>query len=743
MPASRFLIALVVFASGGLHTRLAGAEPVSFERDVMAVLSRAGCNAGACHGNLNGKGGLKLSLRGEDPAADLATLTRDMLARRTDPHRPDDSLILLKPTGKVPHEGGVRFSPLSPEYAVLRSWVAAGCRADPPGGPKLAKLDVTPPSKILVDPADRFRVSVTARFSDGTRRDVTGLSAFEFTSPGVAKITPAGEVVREQTGETVLLVRYLGYVVPVRAVFLPDRPVPEMGNTPANNEIDRLVLAQLRELRLKPAELAPDHVFLRRAYLDAIGILPTAEETRAFLADTDPAKREKLIDALLARPEFAEYWAQKWSDLLRNEEKALDRKGVGVFYRWIVGQLAADRPLTEFAREVLAARGSTYANPPANFWRAVRDPLTRAESVAQVFLGVRVGCARCHNHPFDRWTMDDYYGFAALFARIDYRVIENRRRDDLDKHEFVGEQVVFQDRDKELTNPRTKGPAAPRFLGSPTPDLGPEADRLAALADWVAAPDNPFFARAQVNRVWLHLMGRGLVDPNDDFRATNPPSNPELLDWLAKDFAAGGFRLKRTVKAVMTSRVYQLAAATRDKATMGDELHHSHAAVLPLEAEQLLDAMAQVLGVPVQFRGYPLGLRANQVPAPPQSGRRGSFDGMGERFLKVFGKPDRLLTCECERSDDPGLLQAFQLITGDLLNTMLRDPDNRIGKLLAAGKTDAEMLEEFYLAALCRKPTDAESSKLLEYLRTAKDRRAAWEDVAWGLVNSKEFLLRR
>jgi hypothetical protein len=734
----RFLAALLVLASPVTAT----AGEVSFERDVLPVLTRAGCNAGACHGNLNGKGGLKLSLKAEDAAADFAALTRDMLARRADPIRPDESLILKKATAQVPHEGGSRFAKTGGEYAILRDWISRGCKPDAPGAPTLAKLVVSPASKILVDPADRFPVKAVAHFSDGTTRDVTALAAFEFTAVGVAKITPDGSVIREQTGEVVLLVRYLSQVEPVRIVFLPNRPVPEMGGAPANNEIDRLVFAQLKELRLKPAELAPDHVFLRRAYLDAIGLLPTPAETRAFLADPDPKKREKLIDSLLARPEFAEYWAQKWSDLLRNEEKALDKKGVAVFYRWIAAQLAADRPLNEFARDILAASGSTYANPPANFWRAIRDPLQRSESVAQVFLGIRVGCARCHNHPFDRWTIDDYYGFAALFTRIDYRVLENNRKDNLDKHEFVGEQIVWQNRTAEMQNPRTKSAAKPRFLGAPTPDIG-EGDRLGAVADWIASPDNPFFAKAQVNRVWLHLMGRGLVDPNDDFRATNPPTNPELLDWLAKDFARGGFRLKRAVKTVMSSRTYQLAATARDRTTMSDDLHHAHALDQPLEAEQLLDALSQVSGVPVPFRGYPLGMRANQIPAPPQSGRRFGGEGMGEKFLKAFGKPDRLLTCECERNDDPGLLQAFQLITGELMNALVKDPDNRLGKMLSAGKSDTEMLEEFYLAALCRPPTAAESKKLLAYVGDAKDRRAAWEDVLWALLNSKEFLLRR
>ncbi len=739
----RFFAALLVIATGGLRSPFAEAADVSFERDVLPVLTRAGCNAGACHGNLNGKGGFKLSLKGEDVAGDFAALTRDMLARRTDPIRPSESLMLQKATAQVPHEGGARFAKTSNEYAILNDWISRGCKFDAPGAATLTKLSVTPASKILVDPADRFQVKAFASFSDGSTRDVTSLAAFEFTAVGVAKITNAGEVIREQTGETVLLVRYASRVAPVRIVFLPNRPVPDLSAFTSNNEIDKLVLAQLKELRLKPAELAPDHVFLRRAFLDALGILPTPAETRTFLSDPDLKKREKLIDALLVRSEFAEFWAQKWSDLLRNEEKALDKKGVAVFYRWIAAQLAADQPLNEFARDIIAARGSTYENPPANFWRAIRDPLMRSESVAQVFLGTRIGCARCHNHPFDRWTIDDYYGFGALFARVDYRVLENNKKDMLDKHEFVGEQIVWQNRTGEMPNPRTKQSAKPRFLGARTPNMSDADDRLAAVADWIASPTNPFFAKAQVNRIWLHLMGRGLVDPNDDFRATNPPTNPELLDWLAKDFAKGDFRLKRMVKTIMLSRTYQLSATVRDRTTMGDELHNSHAAVVPLEAEQLLDALSSVTGVPVQFKGYPLGMRANQLPAPPQSGRR--FDGvsMGEKFLKTFGKPDRLLTCECERNDDPGLLQAFQLITGELMNSLVRDADNRVGKMLSAGKTDAEMLDEFYLAALCRKPTTLEEKKLLALLTAAKDRRAAWEDVLWALLNSKEFLLRR
>ena len=732
-------LAVVALAALGCTQRLP-ADTVSFTNDVMAVLSRAGCNSGACHGNLNGKGGFKLSLRGQEPGDDHRTLTRDQFARRVDPANPGESLLLKKAAGQVPHEGGTRFLASSPEYAAVRSWVAAGCRPDPTSTPRVVGLDVTPLKKTVVAPADKVKISAVARFSDGTRRDVTELATYELNNVGVVKVLPTGEVVKEMDGEAVVLVRYLDKQVPVRVAFLPDRPAPDLSKVPTRNPIDKFVLAQLKELRLAPAAICSDEVFVRRAYLDACGTIPSAGEARRFLADRSPDKRDRLIDELLARPEFAEYWAQKWSDLLRNEEKALDRKGVQVFYRWIKGWIADDKPLTEFAAAVLAARGNTYEQPPANFYRAVRDPYQRAESAAQVFLGLRISCSKCHNHPFDVWTQDDYHRFVALFARIDYRVGENGKKDNLDKHEFVGEQSVLVKHEGELPHPRG-GDAAPKFLGAATPDLSGDADRLAAVAGWVADPANPFFAKAQANRVWLHLMGRGLVDPVDDFRASNPATNPPLMDHLAKVFVAGGYRIKPLVRHVMQSRTYQLASVA-DGPTGTDDTHFAHALVQPLEAEQLLDALAAVLGVPVEFPGYPAGLRAGQLPAPVQAGRRQTAT-TGSRFLKVFGKPDRLTTCECERSDEPGMIQAFQMLTGELLTDMLKKPDNRIGKLLAAKAEDGAILDELYLVAISRPPSAAERAKLLEYVGAAKDRRAAWEDVAWGLVNAKEFLLRR
>ncbi len=727
------LIALLVLAP----IASAAERPVSFSNDVMAVLSRSGCNAGACHGNLNGRGGFRLSLRGDDPEADRVALTRGQFGRRADVLNPDESLLLKKASGRVPHEGGIRFTAKSHEYALLKAWLSAGGAADAAGVPYPVKLAVNGQSHVLVEPTDRMAIRATATFSDGSTRDVTSLLSFESNNVGVAAVKPTGEVIREQLGETVVIARYLNLQLPVRIAFLPDRPAVDAAKLPAHNDIDRLVNADLARLRMTPSELSSDSVFLRRVYLDACGIIPTATEVRAFLADPSPDKRATLIDRLLDRPEFAAYWAQKWGDLLRNEEKALDRKGVQVFHRWIKDWLAADKPLTDFAREIVAARGNTYANPPANFYRAIRDPYLRAESVAQVFLGLRLGCAKCHNHPFDVWTQDDYHRFAGAFARIDYRVLENNRKDNLDKHEFVGEQTVVTKDAGELDHPRG-GKAMPKLLGDKALDAG---DRLTAVADWIADPKNPFFARAQANRIWAHLFGKGVVDPIDDFKTANPPTNPELLDHLAAKFRADGFRLKPLVRHILNSRAYQLSA-TPNATNAADETHFSRALVQPLEAEQLLDAVTTALGTTVKFPGYPAGMRAGELPAPTQAGRRNETT-TGSRFLKVFGKPDRLLTCECERSEDPGMLQALQLLTGELLHAQLKAPDNRLGRLLSEKRGDTEILDELYLSCLARQPTDADKVKLLAFVSANADRRAAWEDVTWGLLNAKEFQLRR
>ena len=733
------VLAVLLLSSG------AWAEPVRFRTDVMAVLSKAGCNQGTCHGNLNGKNGFRLSLRGQDPDFDLASLTRDMLGRRTDRLQPANSLILLKATASVPHEGGKRFDVGSREYAILAAWIAAGMPDDPPGTPVLRRIEVTPAEQVVIAPTDRVQLNVRATFSDGSTRDVSRMAVYEPSNPAVT-VDTAGVVRRAEDGagvvESSILVRYLDRQATVRLAFVPARADFTWPELPEANFIDRHVFTKLRTLRILPSLPCSDSVFLRRVYLDVLGVLPTAEEARDFLNDPRPDKRARLIDRLLERPEFADFWALKWSDLLRNEEKVLDRKGVQAFHQWIRQSIAAGKPLNEFAREVIAARGSTYAEPAANFYRALRDPYSRAEATAQVFLGIRMQCAKCHNHPFDRWTQDDYHSLAAFFARVQYRILENNRRDRFDKHEFDGEQIVWLDRQSELKHPRTGENLRPLFPGAETPPLAPDADRLQALADWIARPDNPFFARAQVNRVWYHLMGRGIVEPNDDFRTSNPPANGPLLEALTADFVAHGFNLRHLIRTIVNSQTYQLSAVPNET-NREDESNFSHTLVRPVQAEVLLDALAQVTGVPVRFNGYPLGVRAGQLPGVKALRDREARPTEGERVLKAFGKPDRLLTCECERSTDTTLGQAFQMITGGLLNQMLAEEDNRIGRLLKAGRSNEEIIEEFYLTALSRPPTAQEKQEAIAFIERSADRRAAIEDVVWGLVNAKEFLLRQ
>lgn len=715
-------------------------EAVSYSQEVRAVFARAGCNQGTCHGNLNGKGGFKLSLRGENPAFDHSVMTREAGGRRINALEPDASLLLLKATGRVPHEGGVRFPYGSPEYDLVRRWIAAGVASDIGKRPALDRLEVTPREAYLVPPTREVKVQATARFAGGLRRDVSGLAVFESTNPKI-NVSRSGEVSADEPGETTIVVRYLDRQQTVRLAFVADRPDFRWQGPAPVNYIDELVFAQLKKLRINPSETCTDAEFLRRAHLDLIGVLPTPDETRRFVGDPSPDRRARLVESLLARPEYADWWALKWSDLLRVEEKQLDKKGVKVFHDWIRDSLAANKPLNRFARELLASRGSTYQEPAANYYRALRDPNTRGEAMAQVFLGVRMQCAKCHNHPFNQWTQNDYHQLSAFFARVQYKIIDNTRRDKLDKHEFNGEQIVYQDEASEIKHPVTGETLTPAFLGAATPKFGQKDDRLLALADWVADPKNAFFARTQANRIWANLLGRGLVEPIDDFRTTNPPANELLLAALAADLAAHDFDMKRLIRTIVSSRTYQLS--DRPNATNADdETHYSHALVRSLPAEALLDAVAQVTGTPLTFPGQADGLRAAQLPSFPSIRRGESFQGP-VRFLKVFGKPERLLSCDCERSDSTTLAQALTLITGELVNRSLTAPDNRLGRLLASQTPSPAIVEELYLASLCRVPTVAERDALVGRIEQAPDRRAALEDILWALLNSKEFLLRK
>jgi hypothetical protein len=735
-------LALLIAAIGGaLGHRASAVDLLDFERDVMAVLSKAGCNLGACHGNLNGKGGFRLSLRGENPAADYEALLRQVDQRRVNLLDPDASLILQKPTGQVVHQGGLRFNRESVEYRLLRAWIADGAPGPSEAAPALVRLEVKPLEQTVIEPVDRVQIEATAHFADGSSRDVTNLACYEPTNRNVA-VDHDGLVAREKLGQATVLVRYLHKQLPVRLAFLPARPSFVWRAPEPVNYIDELVFEQLRSLRMNPSAVSDDATFLRRAYLDCLGLLPTADESRAFCFDTSPDKRTRLIDALIARAEFAEHWALKWSDVLRNEEKVLDAKGVEAFFNWIRDWIAADKPMDEFARELVTGHGSTYDNPPANFYRANRDPLTRGETAARLFLGVRLQCARCHNHPYDQWTQDDYYNWAAVFGRIDYQIVSNQRRDRLDKHEFNGEQIVLIKDEGEVPNARTGLPAEPKFLGGFSPPLHPIEDRLMPLAQWLTSPDNELFVKSQVNFIWYHLLGRGLVEPIDDFRVTNPASNPALLNALAADFATSGFDLKHLVRTIMNSRTYQLSAEPNET-NRDDDGSFSRAIVRRLTAETLLDAQCLVLDAAAEFNGYPLGTRAGQVKGVQRVRPRDRKAAAADRFLKTFGKPERLLACECERSNETTLKQAFTLIGDAGLHDLLGRDDNRLARLVKEDRSTESIVDELYWTALSRPPTPDELAAGESLITSAGENRLeAVQDLAWAIMNSKEFVFR-
>ncbi|MDA1051103.1 MAG: DUF1549 and DUF1553 domain-containing protein [Planctomycetota bacterium] len=738
------LLMVVFFALGVLSSmecRSAQAGDLEFAVDVMSVLSKAGCNSGTCHGNLNGKGGLKLSLRGQDPRFDFEALVLRSRGRRINPSSPDRSLILQKSTAQVPHRGGRRFGTTSAEYHVLKSWIAQGATEPTSDAPRVVRLDVIPREAILTDPIGDLQLQVTAQFSDGTSRDVTQRAGYELSNL-MATVDPGGRVSRDEFGETTLIVRYLQQQVPVPIAFTAARPDFVWSNPPANNTIDRFVFAKLRSLRMNPSAMSDDHVFVRRAYLDAIGRAPSGDEAKMFVADSSVDKRARLIDYLLATPEFADFWALKWADVLRTEEKVLDTQGVEAFHQWIRESIASAQPLDEFVRALVTGTGNTFKQPAANYYRANRDASIRGETTARLFLGTRLQCAKCHNHPFDRWTQDDYYAWSSVFSQIDYDLGENNRQDKLDKNEFVGEQVVRVAKQDEVRNPTTGQIASPTFLGGNSLSEEETADRLAAAARWLTSEDNELFAKSQVNFIWYHVMGQGLVDPIDDFRLTNPASNPPLLDALAAHFVAAGFDIRALVRLIMNSRTYQLSAEPNET-NIDDQRSYSRASIRRLPAEVLLDAQSDVLDAPAEFVGYRPGMRAVQIPGVQRKRLRDESPLSGDRFLKTFGKPERILACECERSNETTLKQVLTLI-GDGFYDRLVVPGNRIQRLASSALTDEQVVEALYWEALSRPPVPEELAAAISWFDASRDNRVfAVEDLAWALLNAKEFLFRR
>jgi hypothetical protein len=697
---------------------------VSFQQDVIPILTQAGCNSGACHGTPSGKNGFRLSLRGYDPALDFQSLTRDSQGRRLNRVQPDASLILLKATGQVPHGGGRRFDRDSYLYALLRQWVAQGADDDAASAPRLARLEVVPPRCLLHERTTTPRLRIVAHYSNQSVRDVTHLTRFSVNDETMAQVTPDGQVGMRQKGEAAVTAEYLSQMATATVILVPTDPAFAWPNPPEQNDIDRHVFAKLRLLHIEPSPLASDEEFLRRAYLDVLGKLPSPEEARRFLGDTHPHKRDRLIDGLLERPEFADWWALKWSDRLGCNQRFVGKIGAIKYHQWIRHAMASDMPEDEFVRAILTGAGGNYGHPPASFWRRLRDPQTRGEEVAQLFLGVRLQCARCHNHPGERWTQDDYYGLAAFFARIQYK----------DGPFFLQiydkEETVYPARQGEVNHPRSGQPVAPKFLGGPVAVISPHEDRREVLTHWLTSADNPFFARAAVNRIWFHLFGRGIVDPVDDLRSTNPPSNDELLAALTADFIRHGFDRKHLIRTIMKSRTYQLSSQT-NSSNAEDEKYFAHARVRLLQAEQLLDAIGAATGSAEKFSGLPLGTPAVALPD-------GEFR---HPFLAAFGRPARAMACACERDADTNLGQALQLIGGRLVQDKIHSDTGRVAQLIAAGQSNRAVVEELFLATLSRYPTEQERQALVQRLDSAPPkRRQVAEDILWALINHKEFL---
>ena len=695
-------------------------EP-SFRNDVQPLLAKVGCNAGACHGAAAGQNGFKLSLRGYDNEGDYLALTRNAFGRRVIPSDPGRSLILLKPTATVPHKGGKRFEVGSPDYQVLAGWVAAGAPGPKESDPRITRIEILP-DHVVLEPGASQQILVRAWFSDGRSEDVTHWAKFNAANATVAQIDDEGRIKVLGNGEGAVTAWYLSRIA-IATVTVPQTNLvsPELfSNFKRRNFIDDLVVEKLAELNLPPSPPCSDAQFIRRAFLDATGVLPKEKEVRQFLADETADKREKLVDTLMRRPEFVDYWAYKWSDLLLVNSKKLRAADMWSYYDWIRNNVSANTSWDEFVRQIVTAQGSTLENGACNFYTLHDDPLALTENTSLAFLGMSINCARCHNHPMEKWTNDEYYGMANLFARVRFK----NGRDG-------GDSVVFAADEGDLIQPLTGKPQPPRPLDGEAIAPNSHEDRRKALADWLVSRDNPYFSRAIVNRVWANYFGVGLVEKVDDLRVTNPASNEKLLSAAAKYLADHHFDLRSLMRAIMTSQTYQLSSAPRLE-NETDTRFYSHYYPKRLMAEVLLDAVAEVTGAENKFPNYPPGFRAVQLPDA----------GLDSYFLKTFGRPDRIVTCECERSAEPSITQVLHLSNGDTLNTRLEEKQNRIGKLLAQNDSPDKIITEGYYSAFSRPPTGEELRRLESQVEKAKDgeKRAAFEDVYWALLSSKEFL---
>ena len=715
---------------------------VSFTRDVMPVLSKAGCNGGGCHGNQNGKGGFKLSLWGENPTLDHKNILSS--EKRANPSNPEVSKLLRKPTLLEKHEGDKRFDLESEEYRILHDWLKLGAKNDIDSAPQLESIRIIPSSVILSAPNKKINLQVKAKFSNGEEKDVSQWAVYESANLG-AEVSAGGELEFSQPGETTVFVRYMGGRASMRAALIKANDNYKWKGPSPKNEIDYYVFSKLKLFNQNPSAVSDDLTFLRRVSLDVTGSLPSSDTARSFLSDKRKDKRSILIEELLKSEEYASFWALKWADLLRVEEKTLDSKGVEKIYGWLKEMIGSGKPLDQFTKDILCATGSTYNNPPANFYRALRAPVNRAEAVAQVFIGTRINCAKCHDHPFENVRQDDYYRFAAIFDAIDYEIIENKRKDGFDKHRFVGEQVIklvsadkFQN--KFLKDPRTKKPPEPGFLDSSSGPIKSFDNRLEEVADWITS--HPRFAKVQANRIWSNLVGQPLVDPIDDVRETNPASNPELLQFLSKELIESGFDQKHLIRLITNSITYQLSSDPGLVLNIGTDLTFARAKVMRYPAEVIIDAAHKSMSIEGEFSDSFKSKYAITMPGV-DSVHLSKNPHENDKFLKIFGKPARLTNSDAERSNETTLAQVFELTAGKTLNTILSHQENKIGQLLKNGKDDLEIIDELYWSILTRPPVDEEWSAFLSYLNLSSNRRSALEDIAWSLLNAKEFLLRR
>jgi len=723
----------VIVTAGTQQTRIpvtingqVDAAPVSFVRDIMPVLGKTGCNAGTCHGGQKGRNGFKLSLRGYDPAFDHEQIVEDIAGRRIDRKEPANSLILLKPTQGVPHEGKFVFDEKSRYYRLIRQWIADGCESDVATAKRIERIEVLPSVPLLLGMGQEQQLVVIAHFPDKTSRDVTREAVYSSSADTIASVSPAGLVKPERKGDAAILIRYEGQfaAVPVSIVV----PVKDYkwSNPPANNYIDEHVYKKLQQIKVLPSELSNDADFLRRIYLDLLGIPPTPMEVRAFLADKRETqlKRREVIDKLLERPEYIDFWTLRLADLMQVNRKYLGEKGVWSFREWIHRQVETDRPWNEMAYDLITGVGGTAQSPSSAFFRIARDPGQAVESTTHLFLGIRFNCNKCHDHPFERWTWGDYYSLAAFYGQVGVK-----------KDDLTGDEIVYERRDGgEVMHPKTGQAAPPKFpfahAGFDPKATG--AKRREQLGKWLTAAENPYFAKSMSNRLWAYMTGRGIIDPVDDIRAGNPPSNPELLDALTADFVAKKFSIKQLLRTIANSRTYQLSVTPN--ATNGDDLtNFSRARPRLLTAEQLLDTVRTATGTKNKFNGLPLGTRASQLPDPASA---------GDNFLKDFGQPIRESVCDCERRNELDMKRALSLINGPL-SSAVAAPEGRIATLFREKPDDKRVIEEVYLAALCRLPTNAESDKMLKAMAKEANKQEFAQDLMSALLTTAPFLFNR